>query len=94
MAQTGYTKYKLVDYFDVWGNAEDGYEVNNLCCVFDDLYIDDTATEQEIINYLISIDYLSDDGRNNVQLSGFFDMLEIERIDDGYPLGRLEAIEG
>jgi hypothetical protein len=24
-------KYHLIHYFDVWGNARDGFEVNNLC---------------------------------------------------------------
>lgn len=23
--------YSLINYFDVWGNAKDGWEVNNLC---------------------------------------------------------------
>lgn len=26
-----YTKYELINYFDVWGNPEEGYEVNNMC---------------------------------------------------------------
>lgn len=24
-------RYRLINYFDVWGNAEVGYEVNDLC---------------------------------------------------------------
>ena len=25
------TAWRLIHYFDVWGNAKEGYEVNNLC---------------------------------------------------------------
>ena len=32
-------KYDLVDYFDVWGNEEDGFEVNNLAIVENDLLV-------------------------------------------------------
>lgn len=28
-------KYKLIDYYDVLGNEEDGYEVNNLMHLYD-----------------------------------------------------------
>ena len=30
--------YTLINYFDVWGNAADGFEVNNQCIECDDLF--------------------------------------------------------
>ncbi|MBS5368967.1 MAG: hypothetical protein KHY19_05845 [Coprobacillus cateniformis] len=44
-------RYKLVDYFDVWGNEEEGWEVNDLCTIFDDLYMEDDITDEDIIDY-------------------------------------------
>ena len=52
-------KYKLIDYYDVLGNEEDGYEVNNLCTCTTGIEIADDATDADIINYLKSINFLS-----------------------------------
>ena len=35
----GYTTYRLIDYYDVWGNAEDGWDVNDVTEVADDINI-------------------------------------------------------
>ena len=56
--------YKLVDYFDVWGNADDGWEVNNQCYVGesplgDTFYLDMTASKKDILEFLVSIHFLS-----------------------------------
>lgn len=51
--------WTLINYFDVWGNKKEGFEINNQCIEFDDLYIDDTSTKKEIIKYLKSINFLS-----------------------------------
>lgn len=52
-------KYTLINYFDVWGNAKDGYEVNNQCVVERGIFISDTATNKEIANFLESAGYLN-----------------------------------
>lgn len=52
-------KYTLINYFDVWGNAKDGYEVNNQCVVERGIFISDTATDKEIANFLESAGYLN-----------------------------------
>ena len=39
------TTWTIIDYFDVWGNAEDGWEVNNQCEICNDLNITDDAGE-------------------------------------------------
>lgn len=61
--KTGH-KYCLINYFDVWGNETDGWEVNDQCYVGDDLmgdtfYITDDATNKEILNYLVEIGFLT-----------------------------------
>jgi len=54
-----YSKYSLINYFDVWGNAKDGWEVNNQCVEYDDLYISDDCTHKEILTYLKQTGFLT-----------------------------------
>lgn len=54
-----YTRYMLQNYFDVWGNADDGWEVNDQCTEFDDLQISDDATDKDILEYLKGIGFLA-----------------------------------
>lgn len=85
--------YKLIDYFDVWGNAEDGWEVNDLTTVEDDIVIVEDSTDEEIIDFLIQIEYLKPEARENVHLESYDnEMIEIVQTKDDYPIGRLEMI--
>lgn len=88
-----YYKYRLIDYFDVWGNPDDGYEVNDLSREFYVILPHD-ATVEDIITALISKNYFTplatkwtieawDDGT----------MIELYQVEDGKPLCRLEYIE-
>lgn len=86
--------YKLIDYYDVWGNKENGYCVNGVCTVEDDICITEDSSDREIIDYLIDvIGYLSPNAREAVELeSSDGNMIEIQAISDGFPIGRLEKI--
>ena len=89
--------YKLIDYFDVWGNAEDGWEVNNLTSYYDTddtcLRIAEDATDEEIIELLIQIGYLKPEAKELVHLESYDnEMIEIVQTDNDYPIGRLEMI--
>ena len=85
--------YKLIDYFDVWGNATDGWEVNDVTTVIHDIAIAEDATDEEIIDYLIQLDYLCLEAKENVHLESYDnEMIEIVQTKDDYPLGRLEMI--
>lgn len=84
-------KYKLIDYYDVLGNEEDGYEVNNLCTCVTGIEIADDATDTDIINYLKLIKYLREKASTeNIELSGDDLFIELTEKETGYPLGRLE----
>lgn len=86
--------YKLIDYFDVWGNQEDGWEINNLC-VLDELgliTITDDATDEDVIDYLISIKYLGEDSKGKVRIEGDDYFMELFSNIDDMPLGRLEVV--
>ena len=85
--------YKLIDYFDVWGNEEDGWEVNDLTTVEEDIVIAEDSTDEEIIDFLIQIEYLKPEARENVHLESYDnEMIEIIQTKDDYPIGRLEMI--
>ena len=84
-------KYKLIDYYDVLGNEEEGYEVNNLNTVVTGIEITDDATDADIINYLKSINFLSEKATTEtVELDGDDFYIELTEKETGYPLGRLE----
>lgn len=90
-------KYKIVDYIDVWGNAEDGWEVN---LWFNDYDTEDTclriaedSTDEEIIDLLVRIGYLTPEVKELVYLESYDnEMIEIVARENDYPIGRLEMI--
>ena len=85
--------YRLIDYFDVWGNETDGWEVNNLTEVESNIIIAEDATDEGIIDFLISINYLKPESKENVYLESYDnEMIEIVRTKDDYPLGRFEMM--
>ena len=80
-------KYKLIDYYD----KKDGYEVNHLNNVVNGIEIADDATDADIINYLKSINFLSEKATTEtVELDGDDFYIELTEKETGYPLGRLE----
>lgn len=89
-------KWRLIDYFDVWGNAEDGYEVNNQSIEFEDLIITDDATDQDIFNYLKDvIGYFGPEAKfEDMSFDGDDMFIEISTTHNGawYPLCRLERV--
>jgi hypothetical protein len=46
------TRWKVIDYFDVWGNAEDGWEVNARRYLPDPVVFKDWPTDEEILEKL------------------------------------------
>ena len=87
------TTYSLRNYFDVWGNAKDGWEVNNSCIEFDDLNITDDATEKDILKYLKKIGFLSTDDRRMVRcdMDTYVDGIEIYEVKGHKPVAALIA---
>ena len=85
-------RWRLINYFDVWGNEKDGYEVNNQCVEFDDLYIADDATDKDILNYLKDTGFLKTSDKRKVRICDCGDLIEIEAVKGNYPLGRLERV--
>lgn len=83
--------YDLIDYFDVWGNETEGWQVNNLCKIEEKIFIDPDSTDEEIIKFLIKIDYLCEGSENLVYIESCdSDFIEIFKKDNNLPIGRLE----
>lgn len=86
-------KIRLVNYIDVWGSEDDGWQVNNLCVEWD-RYVPD-LDDATLLQLLIDEDFLRRDVQLN-QIDFVFigpEMTEIEQAADGYPLGRFEVLE-
>lgn len=43
--------FEIINYFDVWGNPVDGWEVNN-CCSEGTCYIAENSTEKDVARFL------------------------------------------
>ncbi len=79
--------YNLIDYFDVWGNEEDGWEVQNQCLEKTQLMLPPNATDDYILNMLVEVGYLV--GADVARLEDSGEMIEIFAVKNGMPLGKL-----
>ena len=78
--------YTLINYFDVWGNEVDGYEVNNQCVEAEDIVIADDATDADIINYLQLAGYLNTNDASLFEVEDNGDFIEIFAKETMMPL--------
>ena len=87
-------EYRVCNYTDIWGNAEDGYEVNNQCYEDTGLFLVNDIEDQLIIDMMIELGYLKDTAIAgvNVNVCNMGDRIEIEE-SDGRPLYGLEMVE-
>jgi hypothetical protein len=87
---------KIIDYFDVWGNPKDGFDVNNLCQWQTDFYIDPSILDSKktLLSWLRSVGYLKPgNGLNALTVTDYHPYYEIERRRTGEPVCRIEVIE-
>ena len=75
--EESFSKWQLIDYTDVWGNAKDGWEVNDWDIVEKEIVISDYATDKEIINYLNAIGYLGNNDMRRIAVENLGDFIEI-----------------
>ena len=87
MSRPGEWTYTAYD--DVWGNEEDGWQVNNLHVEFDDLTIADDASDKETLNYLKDKNLVPTSDMRRIGIDSSGDMLEIYMKKGGFPIGRL-----
>lgn len=81
--------FDLIDYFDVWGNEEDGWEVNDQSVVEEKIWISDDTTEEELFNYLKdTVGYFNKNTKfSDVEIQWYDpDFIEIFQASDGCPV--------
>ena len=84
---------QLINYTDVWGNQEDGFEVNNLC--YEDIFIEieeDSVSNKDILETLWGMGFLK---TADVDLYEVFDdsyIIEFFAKETGEPLFRRERV--
>jgi hypothetical protein len=83
--------FQFVNYFDVWGNTKEGFDVNNLCTEpFWIVTATDLPTMTQAVKALKKADFLKKTCRANQFTDPYQtgDMLEMEIRKDGRPFGR------
>lgn len=81
-------KYAVWTY-DVWGNAEDGYDVNDRhkIAVVD---LSEKPTDGEIIQAMYDTGIVTNEGiRNQMEVTGEPELLYVNVEEDGYPVAEL-----
>lgn len=82
--------YTLIDYFDVWGNQSDGWEVNDQMPISRNMEIPEDAEDAEILSLLKNSGYLTTDDGAQVGIEEYGDgIIEIFEAERHFPLGRL-----
>lgn len=72
-------KVEVINYFDVWGNAKDGFEVNNMCSE-GEWDIEEPRTNKDVLQFLKRIGFLKNHVRMNMInfIDAYCDHWEIE----------------
>lgn len=85
----GTSQYVLWDYFDVWGNEEEGWTVNNQTVLYEGLSIEDDATETDLLKMLKGIGYLTTDDPTKIVVDFSDPDVIFISTAEGYPLCEL-----
>ena len=91
--ESDYSRYTLINYFDIWGNADDGWEINDECAERDDLVIADDASDKDILIYLKQIGFLATDDMRRLVVEDLVDCIEIYERKGMRPLCSLRRNE-
>ena len=84
--------YRVVNYFDVWYNDEEGYQVNNLC-EEGTIELKDYTSTNEIIVKLQQIGFLNPSVTSrDIDVWNDYEFIELYVKETGEPIGRLELI--
>lgn len=86
-------KWKVIDHWDVWGNATDGYDVNDSMHV-GEIYLEEDFDTQDVLEAMVEAGYLNEDllERDNaldIKIE-WETYIEIDDASDGKPLFSLE----
>ena len=92
MSKNEKLQYELVNYFDVWGNNVDGWEVNNLC-VEGIVELKDNATNKDIIQAIVEFGFFKPSvTEKDVDIWDDGDMIEFHQSTNQCPICRLQIV--
>lgn len=93
MTTTNTITAELINYFDVWGNPKDGFEVNNLCRE-GEVELPENFTDHDVLKALKAKGFLKPHVRLNMLLiEDLWPFVEISQRNNGCPICRLEFNE-
>lgn len=78
-------KYKLFGY-EIWGNSEDGFDVNDVHVVDDEIELAEGASDEEILEAVEATEGVTICGHSTEDFIEFLG-------PQGYHIGRLELIK-
>lgn len=82
----GTIMYTLVNYFDVWGNEEDGWEVNDCCVEREHIPFHADVKDEEILDFLVENKFLITSDPNRVGIRDDGSNLEVYEQGTEMPL--------
>jgi len=86
-------KATLVNYFDVWGNKKDGWEINNLCTE-GEIELPEDFTKKDIVKAIKEVGFFKPTVRMNmVEIEDLYPYYEISQKKDYMPVCRIEIQE-
>jgi hypothetical protein len=94
----GIKQIKVINYFDVWGNKKDGWEINNMCVeeTLDDelLQLHESASSKDAFQLLKDTGFFKKTARiNQVDIDNMGEFgFEFHQRKDGMPICRIEFI--
>lgn len=88
-----YTRYSLVNYFDVW-YGEDGWQVNNLCTELNDLWLANDLTRKQIAEALVSVGFLTTSDMRKLTIEYEGEFIEIYQKKQMMPIASLSPYQG
>lgn len=85
---------KLVNYFDVWGNKKDGWDINNLCTE-GMIELPDNYSKHDIVKAIKEVGFFKPSVRlNMLEIEDLYPYYEISHKANGYkPVCRIEIQE-
>jgi len=79
--------YSLINYFDVWGNEIDGWEINDQCIEKTGIEIPYEMDNDQILNMLKRINFLNSAVTNDYfEITNYGELVEINVAENGCPI--------
>jgi len=71
--------YSLINYFDVWGNPADGFEINNQRIEREAVEIPEDWTAKKIVTWLFENGFLTTADMRKLRVEEYGEVIEIQK---------------